>query len=112
MRFHDHLLNRSKEALPSRKRAALAKLAKAKLTNQRAWVDRAIGPIRLAGDGAIFLGGIAIGAGVVICRRGEPLQGRPGAIIAAGLGLVLLTILVRLLVKVRSSMTAREAIRG
>jgi hypothetical protein len=105
--FHDLLLNRSKDALPPRRRNRLTK-----------WLDRhprlkrGISLLFLMGCGAIFAGGVALGAGIVLLRRGEELRGRPGMIIAAGLGCMLLTILAGLVVKFRSSLVTRKTAEG
>jgi hypothetical protein len=102
--FHDLLLNRSKEALPSRKRDRLAGLQ-----NRKSWVGWLFW---LLGDGMILLGGVAIGAGGVLLIPKERFPVMPGLAIIAGLGSVILVILTRLLVKSRSVPATEPIVRG
>jgi hypothetical protein len=102
--FHDLLLNRSKEALPSRKRDRLAGLQ-----NQKTWIGWLFW---LLGDGMIFLGGVVCGAGVLRLIPGGKIPVKPGLAIIVGLGSAILVFLVRLLVKSRETPAAEPAVRG
>jgi hypothetical protein len=54
---------------------------------------------QLIGQGAIFAGGLAIGGGVMLLRRGEEGRVRPEIMIGFGIGCILFAIVAQLLVK-------------
>ena len=92
--FHGRLLTRR---LPDPRRASpLARIARK---------SRWIGPAcRGVGAGAIFVGGMGVGAGLMALGRGDGLRGQAGAVMILGLASLLLAIL--------ASLAAREAARG
>ena len=72
--FHGLLLVRSKMSLTEyRRRKRLLRIA-----------DRWGSLAKLIGQGAIFAGGLAVGGGIMLLRRGEALRGRPGIVILVG----------------------------
>jgi hypothetical protein len=94
--FHDLLLIRSKERLASRRRRSQARLA-----IRKSW--KGLGTsLRLAvGEATIFGGGAAVGAGIMLLKRGEPILGRPAIVIGVGVVMVALMILIRLMTSSR-----------
>ena len=101
--FHDRLLSRSRTCLAGRKRGRPGRIA-----NRSTWLPATA---RLIGEGAIFAGGLAIGNGIVNLRLGRPWTGRPGMVIAIGLGCILFAILARLAPKFGASRWT-QAVRG
>jgi hypothetical protein len=97
--FHGQLLIRSKTNLPDAHR--LNKLVM--LTARWGWITQVLG------QGAIFVGGLAIGGGFVLIRRGDPFPGRPGIIIGVGVGCMLFAILAQLLARGASRRWASTA---
>jgi hypothetical protein len=95
--FHSRLLIRSKESLVDERRRGLF----SGLAAQWGWV----GP--LIGQGSIFAGGLAIGGGLVLLRRGEGARARPELLITFGIGCVLFAILTRLFAIKRAAASAR-----
>jgi hypothetical protein len=96
--FHGLLLTRSRECLASRRRGPLARFKGRKPSNGLGTRLH-----RKIGEAAIFAGGAAIGAGVMLLSKGEPVLGlgRPATVIAVGLGLIPLVILARLMTNSR-----------
>jgi hypothetical protein len=104
--FHDLLLTRSKDCLPSPRR-----LAKAKLKGRKPWDGLAIRLRPAVGEAMIFAGGAAVGVGIMLLRKGEPIVGRPATAIAVGVGVVGLMIVLRHLSNSRIRFW-RHAVRG
>ena len=92
--FHNRLLSRSATSLPDYRKARPFFLFR--LAPRMAWLS-AIGQI--VGHGGIFAGGLAIGGGVMLLRRGELLKETPGMMIVAGLVFVALAILSKLIAR-------------
>ena len=59
---------------------------------------------RLAGQGAIFIGGLMIGGGLVLLKKGEALAPRPGLMLAAGVGLLVIGLVANLLTRESSGL--------
>jgi hypothetical protein len=85
--FHSRLLIRSKDSLPDVRRNGVF----SRVAIRWSWVGQ------LVGQGAIFAGGLAIGGGAVLLKRGEEARARPGLLIALGIGCVLFALLTRVL---------------
>jgi hypothetical protein len=102
--FHGRLLKSAIKSLPDHRKRRLP-------FKRPAWTGWPVVLGRLVGQGAIFAGGLLIGGGVMMLRRGEPLADRPGMMIVAGVAFVLLSILSNLLAK-ESPKPETSAARG
>ena len=95
--YHDLLSTRSKEFLTPRKRGLAGKIATLGSGN-----GIGIGFLEMIAEVVIFAGGVAFGAGVLLLYREDPTSSQGRAAVAIGLGFVVVTILVRGLLRLRS----------
>ena len=92
--FHGQLTDRAKIVLPpSRRRGLLAKYS-----IRGGW----LAVLGVIGQGALFAGGLAIGAGIMLLRRGEPLKAGPGIMIVIGLGCLVAALAAQILSREKS----------
>lgn len=95
--FHGLLLARSKASLTDyRRRKRFLRFA-----DQWGWLAR------LTGQGVIFSGGLMVGGGLLLLRRGDVLRGRSGIVIGLGVACMVLATLAHFLSKkaIRKAMT-------